>query len=89
MNDIAKIIQKNMSQISSLPPDEKMEVLKLLEEYEQAKQREEAILNHTPLNRYGDSSELIGATIWLSSEASSFVTGSEVTIDGGFSCMTI
>lgn len=53
------------------------------------KQREEAILNHTPLNRYGDSSELIGATIWLSSEASSFVTGSEVTIDGGFSCMTI
>ena len=42
MNDIAKIIQKNMSQISSLPPDEKMEVLKLLEEYEQAKQREEA-----------------------------------------------
>ncbi len=53
------------------------------------KQREDAILNHTPMKRYGESSELIGATIWLSSEASSFVTGSEITIDGGFSCMTI
>ena len=53
------------------------------------KQREEAILNHTPMKRYGESSELIGATIWLSSDASSFVTGSEITIDGGFSCMTI
>ena len=53
------------------------------------KQREQAILNHTPMKRYGKTSELIGATIWLSSEASSFVTGSEITIDGGFSCMTI
>ena len=53
------------------------------------KEREEAILNHTPMKRYGEKSELIGATIWLCSEASSFVTGSEVTIDGGFSCMTI
>ena len=53
------------------------------------KEREEAILNHTPMRRYGEKSELIGATIWLCSEASSFVTGSEITIDGGFSCMTI
>ena len=53
------------------------------------KDREKAILNHTPMKRYGENSELIGATIWLASEASSFVTGSEVTIDGGFSCMTI
>ena len=53
------------------------------------KDREKAILNHTPMKRYGENSELIGATVWLASEASSFVTGSEVTIDGGFSCMTI
>ncbi len=51
--------------------------------------REKAILNHTPMGRYGESDELIGSTIWLASDASSFVTGSEVTIDGGFSCMTI
>ncbi len=52
-------------------------------------EREAAILGHTPMNRYGKSEELIGAAIWLASNSSSFVTGSEVTIDGGFSCMTI
>ena len=52
-------------------------------------EREESILNHTPMRRYGESNELIGAIIWLASDSSSFVTGSEVTIDGGFSCMTI
>tara|TARA_Y100001968_G_C19243584_1_gene660715 strand:- start:143 stop:934 length:792 start_codon:yes stop_codon:yes gene_type:complete len=52
-------------------------------------EREQDILRHTPMNRYGSTNELIGATIWLASEASTFVTGSEVTIDGGFSCMTI
>ena len=51
--------------------------------------REKAILGHTPMGRYGESKELIGSIIWLASDASSFVTGSEVTIDGGFSCMTI
>ena len=39
--------------------------------------------------RYGQPDELIGATLWLSSDASSFVTGSEIAIDGGFSCTTI
>ncbi len=52
-------------------------------------ERERDILRHTPMNRYGRPNELIGATLWLASDASSFVTGSEVTVDGGFSCMTI
>lgn len=52
-------------------------------------ERERSILEHTPMARYGESNELIGSTIWLASDSSSFVTGSEVTIDGGFSCMTI
>ena len=52
-------------------------------------ERHELIMNHTPMNRYGIPEELIGATLWLASDASKFVTGSEVTIDGGFSCMTI
>jgi len=51
--------------------------------------REKAILSHTPMNRYGQPDELIGATLWLASDASGFVTGSEVAVDGGFSCMTI
>jgi len=41
------------------------------------------------MSRYGLPDELIGATIWLASNASSFVTGSEIAIDGGFSAMTI
>jgi NAD(P)-dependent dehydrogenase (short-subunit alcohol dehydrogenase family) len=52
-------------------------------------ERETAILNHTPMKRYGEPHELVGAVLWLSSDASSFVTGSEVSVDGGFSCMTI
>ncbi|MBK78280.1 MAG: gluconate 5-dehydrogenase [Flavobacteriaceae bacterium] len=53
------------------------------------KDREKKILGHTPMNRYGKPDELIGAILWLSSEASSFVTGAEITVDGGYSCMTI
>ena len=41
------------------------------------------------MNRFGNPDELIGAILWLSSDASGFVTGSEVSVDGGFSCMTI
>jgi NAD(P)-dependent dehydrogenase (short-subunit alcohol dehydrogenase family) len=41
------------------------------------------------MNRYGEANELSGAILWLASDASSFVTGSEVAVDGGFSCMSI
>ena len=51
--------------------------------------RRDAILGHTPMKRFGTPDELTGAILWLSSDASSFVTGSEITVDGGFSCMTI
>ena len=51
--------------------------------------REEAILRHTPMKRYGNPEELVGTVLWLASDASSFVNGAEVSVDGGFSCMTI
>ena len=51
--------------------------------------RNNVILGHTPMNRYGDPKELIGAVIWLLSDAASFVTGAEIAVDGGFSAMTI
>ena len=51
--------------------------------------RKKNILAHTPMKRFGEPNELIGATLWLASDASKFVTGSEITVDGGFSCMTI
>ena len=52
-------------------------------------EREAAILGHTPMARFGNPVELVGAILWLASEASSFVTGAEIEVDGGFSCMTI
>ena len=54
------------------------------------KERIDSIFNHTPMNRFGDPNELIGATIWLASEkASSFVTGAVIRVDGGYTAMTI
>ncbi len=53
-------------------------------------ERIEAIFNHTPMKRFGEPSELSGALLWLASnEASSFVTGAIVPVDGGFTAMTI
>lgn len=52
--------------------------------------RVEQIMGHTPMNRFGKSDELIGATLFLASNAaSSFVTGTEIEVDGGFGAMTI
>ncbi len=51
--------------------------------------RVQAILNHTPMGRFGDPRELVGAVLWLCSDAASFVTGAEIAVDGGFSAMTI
>lgn len=52
-------------------------------------EREAAILGHTPMGRYGEVEELVGALIWLASDAASFVTGAEIAVDGGYSAMTI
>jgi len=52
-------------------------------------QRDAAIKGHTAMKRYGRPEELLGAVLWLASDASGFVTGAEITVDGGFSCMTI
>lgn len=52
-------------------------------------ERKGRILSHTPMGRFGRPEELVGAVLWLASDAASFVTGSLITIDGGFSAMTI
>jgi len=51
--------------------------------------RKKSILGHTPMARFGKPQELVGAVLWLSSEAASFVTGAQITVDGGFTAMTI
>jgi len=47
------------------------------------------IMGHTPMNRFGNSEELIGATLLLASSAGSFMTGTETIVDGGYAAMTI
>ncbi len=53
------------------------------------KEREAAILGHTAMQRYGKPEELVGAVIWMFSDAAGFVTGAEIEVDGGFTAMTI
>lgn len=47
--------------------------------------RGESIVAHTPMKRFGEPDELIGAAVWLCSDAAKFVTGIVVPVDGGFS----
>jgi NAD(P)-dependent dehydrogenase (short-subunit alcohol dehydrogenase family) len=46
--------------------------------------RGQQIIDHTPMNRFGNPEDLLGATLWLLSPASAFITGTIVNIDGGF-----
>jgi NAD(P)-dependent dehydrogenase (short-subunit alcohol dehydrogenase family) len=50
--------------------------------------RGQTILSHTPMNRFGTPEDLLGATLWLISPASAFVTGTVIPIDGGFSAFS-
>jgi NAD(P)-dependent dehydrogenase (short-subunit alcohol dehydrogenase family) len=53
-------------------------------------ERRKSIFAHTPMARYGEPEELAGALLWLASDkASSFVTGTVIPVDGGFTGMTI
>jgi NAD(P)-dependent dehydrogenase (short-subunit alcohol dehydrogenase family) len=46
--------------------------------------RGEEILMRTPMHRFGRPDEVVGPAIFLASEASAFVTGEVITVDGGF-----
>lgn len=53
-------------------------------------ERTEQIMRHTPMHRFGEPQELIGATLLLLSPAAgSFMTGEAIYVDGGFTAMTI
>lgn len=47
--------------------------------------RGEKVIRQTPFRRFGHPNELQGALVWLLSDASRFVTGSMICVDGGFS----
>lgn len=50
--------------------------------------RGRTIIGHTPMGRFGQPEDLLGAVLWLLSPASAFVTGIIVPIDGGFSAFS-
>jgi NAD(P)-dependent dehydrogenase (short-subunit alcohol dehydrogenase family) len=52
-------------------------------------ERVASIMGHTPANRFGEANELVGATLLLASDASSFMNGTEIVVDGGYASMTI
>ncbi len=47
-------------------------------------ERGHSIISHTPFKRFGHPEELVGALIWLLSDASKFITGMDIGVDGGF-----
>ena len=52
--------------------------------------RTQSILGHTPMARFGEPKELVGAAIFLASQAASgFITGTDIRVDGGFLSQTI
>jgi NAD(P)-dependent dehydrogenase (short-subunit alcohol dehydrogenase family) len=51
--------------------------------------RIEQIMGHTPMKRFGEAQELIGAVLLMASDAGSFITGAEILVDGGYAAMTI
>ena len=53
-------------------------------------ERVASIMGHTPMGRFGEAAELIGAVLLMASDrAGSFITGAEIVVDGGFSAMSI
>jgi NAD(P)-dependent dehydrogenase (short-subunit alcohol dehydrogenase family) len=50
--------------------------------------RGKSIIDHTPMGKFGDPEDLIGACVWLASDTARFVTGIVVPIDGGFSAFS-
>jgi NAD(P)-dependent dehydrogenase (short-subunit alcohol dehydrogenase family) len=51
-------------------------------------ERARTILDLTPMGRFGRPDELVGAAVWLASDAASFVTGAVIPVDGGFSAFS-
>jgi len=50
--------------------------------------RGKSIIDHTPMGRFGDPEDLVGAVLWLLSPASQFVHGAVIAIDGGFAAFS-
>jgi NAD(P)-dependent dehydrogenase (short-subunit alcohol dehydrogenase family) len=50
-------------------------------------ERNTEILKRTPMQRWGKTNELVGPALFLASDAASFITGSTLNVDGGYSAV--
>jgi NAD(P)-dependent dehydrogenase (short-subunit alcohol dehydrogenase family) len=57
----------------------------LIDERGELTPRGRAIIEHTPMGRFGEPEDLVGAVLWLASSQAAFVHGAVIPIDGGFS----
>lgn len=52
-------------------------------------ERLKKVFANTPLNRLGDPSDLVGACVFLASDASKYMTGTQIVVDGGMSAVAM
>lgn len=52
-------------------------------------ERKQGFIQRTPMRRFGDIREIVGAALYLASPASSYVTGSTITVDGGYTAAAL
>jgi NAD(P)-dependent dehydrogenase (short-subunit alcohol dehydrogenase family) len=90
---LAVHFSKSGIRVNALSPGffmtEQLRFLHINQETGELTPRARKVITHTPLGRYGEPEELVGTVVWLLSEASSFVTGSVIPVDGGFSSYSI
>ena len=60
----------------------------LLDEQGELTERGRTIIAHTPAGRFGEADELVATVLWLCGPGASFVTGTVVPVDGGFSAFS-
>ena len=51
---------------------------------EEAKEQKEIVAKMTPMGRIGEPDDIVGAAVYLASDASNYTTGAEIVVDGGF-----
>jgi NAD(P)-dependent dehydrogenase (short-subunit alcohol dehydrogenase family) len=89
--DLAKVYGKRI-RVNAIAPGffltEQNRFLMTEQETGNLTKRGEAVIAHTPMGCFGQPEDLIGTLIWLASDASKFVTGIVVPVDGGFSAFS-
>jgi NAD(P)-dependent dehydrogenase (short-subunit alcohol dehydrogenase family) len=76
----AKGVRVNVLVPGFFPAEQNREVL--------TPERVVSIMAQTPMKRFGEAHELVGAALLLASDAGGFITGTELVVDGGFTAFS-